>query len=350
MRSRVLLLLALLGVSQPVQAQSDRHTFPETGQTVSGAFWAYWQAHGGLAQQGYPISGEFIETSALDGKPYTVQYFERAVFEAHPENAPPYDVLLSQLGRQRYQNPAPQSGGRWQPAPGLSWQWQLSETLQGPLPGVAVYDSDLFGTAAAVVAAIHAQGGHAICYISAGSYEDWQSDRDQFPAAVLGKDYAGWPGERWLDIRRIDLLAPVMRARLDLCRAKGFDAVEPDNVDGYQADTGFPLTKQDQLAYNRWFAAEAHTRGLAVGLKNSPDLVTALLPDFDWALTEDCFAQGWCDQMAPFIQAGKAVFAAEYTDSGMTLEQFCPQARALRFSAILKHLRLDSWRAACPPP
>jgi predicted metalloprotease len=76
--------------------------FPETGKRVGGKFLVYWQSHGGLAQQGFPISDEFTEVSELDGKPYTVQYFERAVFELHPENAPPYDVLLSQLGSFRY--------------------------------------------------------------------------------------------------------------------------------------------------------------------------------------------------------------------------------------------------------
>ena len=57
-----------------------------------------------MAQQGYPLSDEFIENSDLDGKPYTVQYFERAVLEFHPENQAPYNVLLSQLGRFRYRD------------------------------------------------------------------------------------------------------------------------------------------------------------------------------------------------------------------------------------------------------
>jgi hypothetical protein len=99
----------VLPPGQSAQVQTS-HTFPETGKTVSGRFWEYWQANGGLAQQGYPISDEFQEVSDLDGKTYTVQYFERAVFEAHPENAPPYDVLLSQLGTFRYQEKYP--GGR----------------------------------------------------------------------------------------------------------------------------------------------------------------------------------------------------------------------------------------------
>jgi len=73
--------------------------FAETGHTVSGVFLTYWEQHGGLAQQGFPISEEFQEQSDLDGKTYTVQYFERAVFERHPENKPPSDVLLTQLGK-----------------------------------------------------------------------------------------------------------------------------------------------------------------------------------------------------------------------------------------------------------
>lgn len=87
---------------QVVPAGADARLFPQTGKTVAGKFRQYWEAHGGLALQGYPISEPFTETSELDGKAYTVQYFERAVFEMHPENAPPYDVLLSQLGTLRY--------------------------------------------------------------------------------------------------------------------------------------------------------------------------------------------------------------------------------------------------------
>jgi hypothetical protein len=77
--------------------------YPQTGKRLGGTFQRYWQTHGGLAQQGYPISDEFTEVSYLDGKTYRVQYFERAVFEFHPENAgTAYEVLLSQLGKFRY--------------------------------------------------------------------------------------------------------------------------------------------------------------------------------------------------------------------------------------------------------
>ena len=97
-----------------ISPDSDCQVFPETGKAVCGTFLAYWKEHGGLPQQGYPISGEFSEKSELDGKTYTVQYFERAVFEKHPENQAPYDVLLSQLGTFAYK--AKYAGGGQLPA------------------------------------------------------------------------------------------------------------------------------------------------------------------------------------------------------------------------------------------
>jgi hypothetical protein len=236
----------------------------------------------------------------------------------------------------------------WQPAINTTWQWQLSGRIDDTIDGEMI-DIELFDNDAGVVAALRAQGRKVVCYISVGSWEDWRPDKEQFPAAVIGKDYEGWPGEKWLDIRQIDLLAPIMRARLDACQAKGFDGVEPDNIDSYTNDTGFPLTYQDQLNYNIWLAEEAHARGLSIGLKNDDEQVRDLLPYFDWALTEDCFDQGWCEEMIPFIAAGKPIFAAEYTDTGMTLDQFCPQAWAMNISAILKNRDLDAWREACPP-
>ncbi|HEY0070172.1 MAG TPA: hypothetical protein VGE04_09420 [Chloroflexia bacterium] len=93
--------------------------FPETGHVAGGKFLQYWQEHGGLAQQGYPVSEEFTEVSELDGKPYTVQYFERAVFEIHPENAgTPYEVLLSQLGTLRFKAKYPNGEPGATPLPG----------------------------------------------------------------------------------------------------------------------------------------------------------------------------------------------------------------------------------------
>jgi acetyl esterase/lipase len=96
-------------------AGGDAVECTQTGKTMRGAFYSYWKSHGGVAQQGYPISGELQEVSPVDGKPYTVQYFERAVFEYHPENHPPYQVLPALLGAQRYRARYPNGAHGQQP-------------------------------------------------------------------------------------------------------------------------------------------------------------------------------------------------------------------------------------------
>ncbi len=95
------------GHGQGISPPGEQRYFAETGHTVTGRFLQYWEQHGGLAQQGYPLTEEVTEVSPIDGKTYTVQYFERAVFEHHPENSPPYDVELSLLGSLAYQQKYP---------------------------------------------------------------------------------------------------------------------------------------------------------------------------------------------------------------------------------------------------
>lgn len=136
-----------------------------------------------------------------------------------------------------------------------------------------------------------------------------------------------------------------MMARLDLCASKGFDAAEFDNVDAYQNDSGFPLTRDDQALYNARLANAAHERGLSAAMKNDVGQVKTLLPYFDFALNEECFTYNECDRLTPFVDAGKAVFAVEYE---LTLDQFCPEATSLGFNAMKKHLDLKVWRASCP--
>ncbi|HEX8597945.1 MAG TPA: hypothetical protein VF952_05445 [Chloroflexia bacterium] len=84
----------------PDPKDPDVTYFAAVGHTLRGAFRDYWQRNGGLPQFGYPLTEEYREVSPTDGKTYTVQWFERARFEHHPENAPPHDVLLGLLGRE----------------------------------------------------------------------------------------------------------------------------------------------------------------------------------------------------------------------------------------------------------
>lgn len=242
----------------------------------------------------------------------------------------------------------PANGALWIPAPGTTWQWHLGSPPVDPNLNVSVYDLDLFETDAPLVSTLRQSGKKLICYLSAGSWEEWRPDAADYPQEILGNDYDGWPGEKWLDIRQIDKLAPILRSRLDLCRQKGFDAVEPDNIDGHGNDTGFPITPSDQIAFNVWLAAEAHARGLSIGLKNDGEQAGELVEHFDWAMTEDCFDQGWCADMNVFIEAGKAVFQAEYTDTGVDFGAVCNAAEKSKFSPLHKKRDLDAWLEVCP--
>ena len=220
----------------------------------------------------------------------------------------------------------------WQPAPRTTWQWQLTGAIDQSVTA-QMYDVDLQDSPASLVASLHAKGRRVVCYLSAGSFEDWRPDAADFPADVLGETLDGWPDERWLDIRRLDVLGPIMERRLDQCRAKGFDGVEPDNVDGYGNRTGFELRAADQLRYNRFLAREAHARGLSIGLKNDLDQVKALEPDFDWAINEECFRYDECEALATFVRARKAVFNVEYD---LAPAAFCDRAKAMGFMSMRK--------------
>ncbi|MCB8982290.1 MAG: endo alpha-1,4 polygalactosaminidase [Ardenticatenaceae bacterium] len=231
----------------------------------------------------------------------------------------------------------------WQPAPGTSWQWQLTGDIDTSLD-VVMYDIDLFDAPQAVIEELKGDGRIVICYFSAGSYEEWRDDAGDFPEAVLGETLEGWPDERWLDIRNQAAIEPIMARRLDTAVQKGCDGVEPDNVTAYANDSGFDISEADQIAYNIWLAEAAHARGLSIGLKNALDLVETLQPHFDWALNEECYQYDECEALRPFTQAGKAVFGVEYEGDP---EEFCPVLNEMDFDWLLKRLDLDAWRVAC---
>ena len=235
-------------------------------------------------------------------------------------------------------------GTWWHPAAGLTWQWQLDEEPIDPTVDAQVYDIDLFDNSAATVAALHERDIRVICYLSAGSWEPYRPDSAGVPADLLGGPVAGWPDERWLDIRRLDTLRPLMAARLDLCRDKGFDGVEPDWLDSHTQDTGFPITAADQLRYNRTLADMAHERGLAIGLKNDLGQADELADLFDFSVVEQCAEFDECETLQPFLDRGKPVFHAEYD---LARDEFCPLAQRLGLSSIRKRLELDAWREAC---
>jgi hypothetical protein len=230
----------------------------------------------------------------------------------------------------------------WRASAGLSWQWQLTGVLDLGVDA-DVYELDGFTTPAAAVGRLRADGRRTICYISAGAYEAFRPDAVRYPASVLGRSN-GWAGERWLDIRQWRMVEPILRDRFAMCRDKGFDAIEADNVDGYANDTGFPLTADDQLAFNRRLARLAHSFGMSIGLKNDLAQAAALEPDFDFAVNEECFRYGECGALEPFLAAGKPVFHVEYD---LPADRFCDEARRRGFASMVKRAHLDPWRHHC---
>jgi hypothetical protein len=207
-----------------------------------------------------------------------------------------------------------------------------------------VYEIDGQNSTATTVRALHRKGRKVVCYLSAGSVEAYRPDARSFPAAVVGKTLDGWPDERWLDVRQTGVLLPIMAKRVGVCAAKGFDAVEFDNVDGYVNATGFRITRADQLRYNRALASLAHRHGLAAVLKNAPELVPSLVRYFDAALVEQCAQYYECAAWKPFVTARKAVWDLEYVTP---YARACAAGRAARIQVQVKHLSLDAYRRHC---
>jgi hypothetical protein len=228
-----------------------------------------------------------------------------------------------------------------------TWQWQL----QGDIDmshDVEVYDVDLFDTPDAVFDELRAEGRKVVCYFSAGSFEEWRDDADRFDPDDLGTTLDGWEDERWLDISSATVRT-VMESRLDLAVERGCDGVEPDNVTAFSNDTGFDLTADDQLDYNRFLAASARERGLLIGLKNALDLIPDLVDDFDFAVNEQCHEYDECDVYAPFVEQGKPVFNAEYEQRFVDdPSALCARSRELGLRTLVLPLDLDgSFRISC---
>ena len=262
---------------------------------------------------------------------------------------------------------APASAGGWPPIldpnPAVQppkWDWQLaSPVVINPDPTIQIYDIDMFDNEqSGMVQKMHAKGYKVICYIDVGSWENWRDDASQFPSSILGNTYSGFPDERWLDVRDVNpaksqtglALARILNARFDRARNMGCDAIEPDNVDGYDTTahdlTGFPLAYADQIYFNVWVATAAHTRGMLVALKNDTGQAqdSQIYNAFDFVVSEQCFQYGECGSFSKFLALNKPVFEAEYS---LALTTFCPKAKASRISAIKKRSSLNSSRQDC---
>lgn len=232
----------------------------------------------------------------------------------------------------------------WKPSPDrpIAWHWQLGQDFifsRDVIPSVTVYDLDGELTSAATVAQLHALGSDiiVICYFDAGVYESYRSDASAFPPEVIGNPDEGWEDSYWLDIRQIDILRPIMENRIRTwCRDKGFDAIEPDETEVWSNDSGFPITKAQNNAYNRMIASLAHQYGLSVGLKGNTTETGELVGYFDWTLNEQCWEFDECEFIYnSFILAGKAAFNIEYD-----VAPNCTQANRWHMNSAQRDLEL----------
>ncbi|RKI69552.1 hypothetical protein D7X55_10975 [Corallococcus sp. AB049A] len=223
---------------------------------------------------------------------------------------------------------------------GTTWMWDLEHASIPTNLNAQVYVVDLFNTTPTKIQEYKNAGKKVVCYFSAGTFEDWRDDVNQFPqdtyctpgencaqsVHILGDWCTSGGGcEWWLDHRK-PAVRTVMTSRMQLAKDKGCDAVEPDNVDGYSHDDEINCTDQacwgltaaNQLDYNRWLATTAHSLCLGIALKNDVDQVSALADAFDFAINEQCQKYNECGvYKTAFTNNNKAVFNAEYRkDSG----------------------------------
>jgi len=336
-------------------APSVSITAPTSGSSIAGTYTITATASDnvGVTKVEFYQSGTLIGTDTTS--PYSVSWNTSSVANGtHSLTAKAYDAV-NNIGTSAAVSvtvgnggstppPAPPPAGSWwkpTSAHSITWNWIIGNTPSSTPVPPSVYDIDGFDNSASTVTTIHNAGGKAICYIDVGTYEPGRSDLSLIPTKDVGSAVEGWPGEKWLNIADISGLTSVVSSRMNMCKSKGFDAIEPDNIDGYTNSTGFPLTAANQLAYNEFLATTAHNLGLSIGLKNDVDQTSQLVSYFDWALDEECNKYTECDTLAPFTSANKAVFNAEYTDDGETTAKFCSADVAAHINGVLFDLNLD---------
>lgn len=214
--------------------------------------------------------------------------------------------------------------------------------------GIDLYEADGVTPNRRAVDAIHARGGYALCYVDAGSIENYRPDWPEFEAwneahgrSLLGKPYSElFPEEFWANLNndqgQRDFLLSMQEKRVEKCRTAGFDAVDFDVVDAFAAGadvTGWDISYETQLIFNRALARIAHRNRMAVVLKADLLQVRDLVRDFDMAVNESCFVYDECEYLLPFVRAGKPVFELEYD---VEPADFCDRATRFGFNAIKK--------------
>lgn len=231
----------------------------------------------------------------------------------------------------------------WVPSPDVTWQVQLSGTVDTSLDVRLFYlDADLVPEATRN--ALHAAGRAIACYLSVGSFEPWRADAQSFPNAVIGNPLSDYPREQWVDIRSAEVHA-IMQKRIFALATAHCDGIVPANLEGNLEDTGFSLTDADEQDYALWLNAQARASHMSLALSLDENLVTGLMADFDWALAFECVADG-CPGYGAMRGAGKPVLLVEYGNASLA-PTTCAKARSYDLNTLIKNRALDGFRISC---
>ncbi|MCL5957980.1 MAG: hypothetical protein M1358_01470, partial [Chloroflexi bacterium] len=95
----ILLIFPSIAFSAPTSLPDGTLLFPETGKALRGLL-EYWLSHGGLAQFGYPI-GNAVDR---EDRPFSYQYFERALMEVWFDPSGNHTMKLALLGSELTKN------------------------------------------------------------------------------------------------------------------------------------------------------------------------------------------------------------------------------------------------------
>jgi len=201
------------------------------------------------------------------------------------------------------------------------------DTISGDTIGAI--DIDLFDTPKETIAKLKATM-NVICYFSAGSKEDWRPDVGDFKDGDFGQGLDGWPGEFWVNVKS-DNVRAIMKKRIELAAANGCSAIDPDNTDGLNNNQdGFGYDKAAYVDYIKFLASTAAVHNLAIGLKNSIELIPDVVDVIQFAVNEQCHQYSECDKYKPFTDANKAVFNIEYGGNS------CDQPAGVKLSTLIK--------------
>lgn len=262
--------------------------------------------------------------------------------------------------------------GWYVPGKNVSWQYQLSDSGDVTyIPGVELYVIDI-DSARDFIPFIRKKDPNArvVCYFSAGSFEAYRVKADEdrgtysfskgyWGSSSIGHAMDGWPGEYWVDIRK-KRVRYAAKKRMQFAKSIGCSGVDPDNVDGYtfgRQNTGFDLTRQDQISFNTYLAKSAHSLGLGIGLKNAVELLKDIASQYDWFINESCFTFRECSEYsirkAPGTR-GKAILIVEYCDAKKELGEptqdpgcYCGISIQQGYNTLIKMADLNAPRMTC---